>query len=174
MKLTQRCAGKSSGAARRAMLPQVCRTCATDEAHRADPAGDQTRVRLLAHAHDAIDAFFHEIHRTKAQPQLQAQIGISGEELRQLRNDEQSSECAGHVDAQPPLRRDARLHHRRFRLLEIRKDARATLIERRALRRHRHAPCGALEQTRSQMRLEVLHQIADGCFRQVQRFCLPW
>jgi hypothetical protein len=81
------------------VLPQVLGARATDEAQRTDSPRDQARVRLLADAHDAIDALLQQMHRAKARPELQAQIGVAGEKLRERWNDEQPPERARHIDA---------------------------------------------------------------------------
>jgi hypothetical protein len=39
------------------------------------------------------------MHRAKARPELQAQIGVAGEKLRERWNDEQPPERARHIDA---------------------------------------------------------------------------
>jgi len=50
--------------ARRAVVSQILGACTTDKAHRTDAPRDQARVRLLAHAHDAIDALLQQDPKT--------------------------------------------------------------------------------------------------------------
>ena len=173
MRLTQRCADKSSG--RRGAPWSRRYSGLAQQIKRIVPMRRETRLEsdCAPIRHDAIDTPLQQMHRTKARPELQAQVRVAGKKLRQGWNDVQPPERAWQIDAQASLERDARLHDRRFRLLQICKDARATLVERSTLRRHRDTARRALEQADAEASLQTLHEIADGRFRQLQRIpCL--
>jgi len=90
-------------------------------------------------------------------------------EIAQLRHHDEPPDRAGHVDAQLAVRPLAVVRERAFGFLDVREDAHAALVIRRAVRREIESACGALEQPHVQMRFQILDDRRDRGARQIER-----
>jgi hypothetical protein len=120
--------------------------------------------------HHAIHALLQQIDRAVGQAELQVDIRVASVEFTQRRNHQQPANRARHVDAQLAVRLLVAALETGFGLLDVRKNAHAALVVRRAVRRERQAARRAMHEARAEERFEVLDDGGDRGARQIERF----
>src|ERR1700736_2321560 len=127
---------------------------AADKIDRADAACNQRRIRLDAAAHDAIHAFLDQVNGSVGTADLEPDVGVAREKIRQRRNQHPAAEGYRDIDAQASARARFRAAERALSFLNFRQDPGAALVVSRAIWCHVDAPGGSIQKLRPEMRLE--------------------
>jgi hypothetical protein len=85
----------------------------------ADAADCQRRIQQLSHPQRHIDALLHEIDLAVIEHDVQTELGMLREELRQQRNEANAGKGDGGADAQSSLQPGAGAARSEFRLVSL-------------------------------------------------------
>ena len=142
---------------RRAMTLEVVRRRAGDEFGLAEFFRHQILRADLADAHRQIDALFHQIDNALGQRHVDLHVRMQQQEFCDGRRQMTRAEVVRTGDLQRAARRTRRLRHELFGIIEIRQQLHAALEKGLSRFGQAESPRGAIEQARTQMRLEVGH-----------------
>jgi hypothetical protein len=125
-------------------------------------------VRVAAADH-TVDALAEQVDVAVAAAELDHQLRVPREELRQRRRQHVPPRRRRHVDPQPPARAVTRAPEPRLELPQLAQQPARLLEVHRPVRRQRRPPRRAVQQLDLQPRLEPLHRRRHARLRDPQR-----
>ena len=129
-------------------------------------AADQAGIRQVAGAQDAVDAFRDQIDHPVALAEVQGDVGIPGDEVRQGRKHEETGQGPLEIDAQGTARFG--IAENCLRLVQVRAKLDAALLIEGAVERGSDPPGRPLEQTDPEIPLEPLDRRGRGGARETE------
>ncbi len=134
--------------------------------HLRDRATDKRRILQHARPQHAVHAFAHQIHQPVVFAQMQGNVGIALQKVRQAGHHEKAGKRALRIDPEQPL--GGRIQERAIGLLQVGKQAHAPPVVGLAVVRQPHLARGALEQARAQPGFHALDQVGHRGARNAQ------
>ena len=122
----------------------------------------------MAGAYAQVRALFHQVHDAVGQGDLDLDVRVAREELRQRRHQLVRAEGMAHVHAQPSLRPLAEARDFVLGLLDVREDALRAVEEGLALRGEREAARGAVQEPDAEAVLHARDELRDGRGRETE------
>jgi len=153
-------------AVRHAMTSQVGGAGHRHLRHLRDRPPDKRRILQHARPQHAVHAFTNQVHEPVVFAQVQGNVGIALQKVRQAGHHEKAGKRALRIDPQQPLGR--RIQERAIGLLQVGQQAHAPPVMGLAVVRKPHLARGALEQARAQPGLHALDQVGHRGARNAQ------
>ena len=135
---------------------------ASHHARLAEFARDHRLAARRADADREVVALLHQIDDAVGERDVELHRGILGEELADRRRDVAHAEVDGSGEAQGAARAGGAFGGGALRIVEIREQLHAALVETLAALGEREAPRGAVEQPRLEMRFQLRDQPRAG------------
>jgi hypothetical protein len=122
----------------------------------------------LAHAQHAVNALAHQVHQPVAHADLEFDVRVALKKIANHRQQKMFGQRAVQIHAQLAARLAARVDKGRLGLFQVRQQAQAALVIRRAVLRGAHVPRRAVQQPRAQALFKLLHRVRHRGARQAQ------
>jgi len=148
-------------ALRRAVPGEIGGRRAQDAAVVHQPARDQVRRDLVAHAHVEVEAFGDRIDQPVEHLETDLQAGMGGDQPGDRRRHQLAPEAEAAADAYPPARRAAPLRDFVDQVVEVVEDGLGAHVDLLAVVGDGDAARGTLEQAHAEHALEHADALAD-------------